>query len=873
MKKKDIEFLDVVTLRGPNIWTYRPVLEAWVDIGELEDYPSNTIPGFYERLSAWLPTLIEHRCSPGVRGGFLQRLREGTWPGHILEHVTLELQNLAGLPGGFGKARETSTRGVYKVIVRAWEEQVTRAALQEARDLVMAAIEDRAFDVQAAVARLRRMVDRHCLGPSTACIVDAADDRDIPYIRLFEGNLVQLGYGSRQRRIWTAETDRTSAIAEGISRDKDLTKSLLAECGVPVPEGRIANSPDEAWELAQDLGLPVVIKPSDGNHGRGVFTNVGSREEVEFAYAIAAEEGSDVLVERFVPGNEHRLLVVGDRVVAAARGETATVDADGVHTVLELIDRQLNTDPRRGSGENCPLNLVRIDSAARLELQRQGLAPEDVPDAGRRVLIQRNGNVSFDVTDLVHPEVAHAVTLAARVVGLDIAGVDVVAEDISRPLEEQRGAVVEVNAGPGLLMHLKPAIGEPKPVGRAIVDHLIAEGDDGRIPVVGVAGTNGKTVVARLVGRLLQLSGKHVGVACSAGMYLDQRVVHKSDGANWAVGRRLLMNRWVDAAVIENDSGVILGEGLPYDRCLVGVVTNLDEGDHLGAFDINDADAMFNVLRSQVDVVLPNGTAVLNARDPRVVEMANFCDGEVMFFGRDAALPAIASHVALGKRAVFVRDGHVVLASGRQEETLASLEALPLTLGGRVDFHVENVLAAVGAAWALGIPAGVIRVGIETFDIDHHDAPWQFTLFESGGTRVVVDDPHNVPALRALIAAMDRFPAAVRTAVYGGGMDRRDEDLVEQGRMLGEAFDRVILYDDATVTSRRPAGAARALLRRGLETGSRVRDIADEPDQGAAAARALRDPVDGEFVLLQSGEGVSDNTIELAQRWAHSPRA
>ena len=403
MKKKDIEFLDVVALRGPNIWTYRPVLEAWVDIGELEDYPSNTIPGFYERLTAWLPTLIEHRCSPGVRGGFLSRVKEGTWPGHILEHVTLELQNLAGLRGGFGKARETSTRGVYKVVVRAWQEQVTRTALNEGRDLVMAAIEDRPFDVDAAVTRLRRLVDKHCLGPSTACIVDAADDRDIPYIRLFEGNLVQFGYGSRQRRIWTAETDRTSAIAEGISRDKDLTKELLSTCGVPVPEGRLVDSEDDAWSAAEDIGLPVVVKPYDGNHGRGVFTNLTTREEVISAYRVAVDEGSGVIVERFVLGNEHRLLVVGNRMVAAAAGEPAWVTGDGKSTLTELIDHQINTDPRRGRTENHPLNPVRLDSAARLEIARQGLTEESVPADGQRVLLLVLGRVDLDVVhDLLH---------------------------------------------------------------------------------------------------------------------------------------------------------------------------------------------------------------------------------------------------------------------------------------------------------------------------------------------------------------------------------------------------------------------------------------------------------------------------------------
>ncbi|EKZ99962.1 MULTISPECIES: cyanophycin synthetase [Cupriavidus] len=875
MKKKDIEIFDVMSLRGPNMWTYRPVLEAWVDIGELEDFPSNTIPGFYERLSAWLPTLIEHRCSPGVRGGFLMRLKEGTWPGHILEHVTLELQNLAGMPGGFGKARETPIRGVYKVIVRAWHEEVTRAALFTARDLVMAAIEDRPFDVPAAVDNLRRLVDEHCLGPSTACIVDAADDRDIPSVRLSDGNLVQLGYGARQRRIWTAETDRTSAIGESISRDKDLTKSLLESCGVPVPEGRMVESAEDAWDAAEDIGVPVVVKPYDGNHGRGVFTNLMTREEVETAYAVAIEEGSGVIVERFVPGNEHRLLVVGGRVVAVAMGETASVVGDGKSTIDELIELQINSDPRRGSTEDHPLNRVRLDSAARLELKRQGYADGSaVPPEGRTVLIQRNGNVAFDVTDRVHPSVAAHASLAARVVGLDIAGVDLVAQDISRPLAEQRGAIVEVNAGPGLLMHIKPAEGEPRPVGRAIVDHLFPSRngveDDGRIPVVGITGTNGKTVVAKLVARLLQLSGKHTGLACSDGLFLDRRQVEKGgrgDRASWDAGHRILMNRAVEAAVFENDSGMILSQGLPYDRCQVGVVTNFGKPDHIGDFYVEDEDRMYNVLRTQVDVVLKTGVAVLNAADARLVEMAELCDGDVIFFGLSADLPAIAMHRAAGKRAVFVRDGKVVLATGNSETALTDVSAIPLTYAGRVAFQIENVLAAVATGWALGISNDLIRAGIVTFDVGQVDVPGRFTLFEHHGATVVVDDAHNAPALEALAAALDRFPSERRMLVFGAGVQRRDEDLIEQGKVIGATFDRVFLCEDQSVKRELPETEARALLKKGLYEGRRVTKIIDEGARRAAVEAALAQLVAGDLLVLQCDEGSTDSTVEQVHQW------
>jgi cyanophycin synthetase len=715
VSKKSIELLRVTHLKGPNIWTYRPVIEAWVDIGALEDHPSNTIPGFYERLTAMLPHLVEHRCGVGERGGFLERLREGTWAGHILEHVALELQNLAGMRTGFGKARETYRRGVYKVTFRTRQEQVGRAALQAGIDLVMAAIEDRPYDVAAAVARMRDMVDALHLGPSTAHIVEAATERKIPFIRLTEGNLVQLGYGASQRRIWTAETDQTSAIAEEIASDKDLTKSLLQSCGVPVPEGRLVESPEQAWEAAQDIGLPVAVKPRDGNHGRGVSLDLQTRPDVEAAYHIAHGQGSgSVIVEQFIPGNEHRLLVVGRRMIAAARGEAAWVTGDGQSSIVALIDSQLNSDPRRGEGEDFPLNLVKPLEGAEivLDLERQGFTAHDVPAAGQRVLIQRNGNVAFDVTDQVHPSIAAAAALAARVVGLDIAGIDMVLEDISRPLSAQRGAVIEVNASPGLLAHLKPADGQPRPIGQAIIAHLFGPEKDGRIPIVGVTGTQHTARISRLIAWLVHISGKHVGLACSEGFYLDARQVSASDSANWEAGQRVLINRSVEAAVFENSSRMILGEGLAYDKCSVGVVTDVSGHEALADYYIDSPDRLYNVVRTQIDVILPHGTAVLNAADPQVVEMASLCDGRVIFYGLDPELEALVAHRAAGERVVFVRANHIVLACGMEEIALLPLSSLKPAKAEKP----EMVMAAVAAAWALGITTELIAAGLRTFD-------------------------------------------------------------------------------------------------------------------------------------------------------------
>lgn len=718
---KSIEILSVKHLRGPNMWTYHPVIEVWVDIGDLEDYPSNLIPGFYDRLVHCLPSLIEHRCSYGEHGGFLKRVQEGTWPAHILEHLTLELQTLAGIPGGFGKARDGDRRGVYKVIVSAINEKVTLTALEYARDLYLALAQD-TEDASALLARLvdqlRDLSDDLLLGPSTSCIVMAAEERGIPSIRLSSGNLVQLGYGAKQRRIWTAETDRTSAIAESISRDKDLTKSLLSSAGVPIPEGRIVATADDAWEAAQDIGLPVVVKPIDGNHGRGVFINLFTQEEIEAAYAVAIDEGSAVLVERHILGDEHRLLVVGDRVVAAAKGETVWVTGDGKNTITDLIRLQINSDPRRGTAEECPLNPVRVDSAVELELARQQLQADSIPALDQKVLIQSNGNVAFDVTDQVHPDVASQVALAARVVGLEIAGVDLVAQDIGKPLEAQGAAIVEVNAGPGLLMHLKPATGKPQPVGKAIADHLFPLDADFRIPLVGITGSKGKTLVAEMVGHFLRLSNSYVGMSCSKGLFFGNRVIKKDNVSDWENARRTLLNRAVEAAVIENNHLSMLIEGLAYDRCQVGIVLNIDPTVTFPEYAIYDEDQLFSIVRTQVDVVLPSGAAVLNADDPMVAKMAELCDGEVIFFSRNEDAPIVVEHLKQGGRAVLVREHQIILRVGDRDEQVLRLPKNPKSTPETALWKPVNLAAATAAAWALDIPFNIIAAGTETFYSD-----------------------------------------------------------------------------------------------------------------------------------------------------------
>jgi cyanophycin synthetase len=721
MAFKDIQILRMNYLRGPNIWTYRPIIEALIDLGEMEDHPSNKIDGFNDRINTWLPGLVEHHCGVGHRGGFLTRLIGGTWMGHIMEHVSIELQLLAGARAEFGKAREISKRGIYKVVFRTEHEELGRESFLAARELVMAAANNLPYDITATVDRLKKIADLRCLGPSTACIVDAAVERKTPFIRLTEGNLVQLGYGSRQRRIWTAETDRTSAIAESISSDKDLTKRLLTQCGIPVPEGQIVKTADEAWEAAQDIGLPVVVKPLDGNRGWGVSLDVNTEEGVRKAWTAAEKEGSEVLIERYVRGDEHRVLVVGDRVVAATRGETACITGDGTSTVEQLIDTQINTDPRRGLAEGFPLDLIRLHTArgemSLLEIQRQGLQPDSVPVKGRIVVVQRNGNLNNDVTDLVHPDVAAVATLAARVVGLDIAGIDIVTQDISRPLEETHGAIIEVNAGPGLLMHVKPAVGEPRPVGKAIVEHLFGPNESGRIPVVGIVGSKQTTELSQLVAWLLHLSGRRTGLACKDGLFMDQHHLGKYDARGFETSERLLINRALDAAVFETTPAHILDEGLAYDRCLIGVVTNMPDTDDklIEKHDIQTAEQMRTVIRTQIDLVLPEGAAVLNADEEAVTTLAELSDGEVVYYAKAEDNATVMAHLQQGGRAVFCKEGHVILARGDQETQLFHLDLELIARLLKNGLHISTLLATVATAWSLDIAPLLIRAGLKNF--------------------------------------------------------------------------------------------------------------------------------------------------------------
>ncbi len=828
-------------LRGPNLWSKHTAIEAIVtcDVAERD---LRAMPSFETRLLELFPSMGALRGNTASTPFSMA---------HALELTTLALQAHAGCPVTFSRTSATEEPGVYQIVIQYTEEAVGRLAFEKAQALCLAAASGASFDVAAALAELRDLDEDERLGPSTGNIVDAALARGIPIRRLTSGSLVQMGWGSKQRRIQAAEIDRTSAIAEAIAQDKDLTKTLLHAAGVPVPLGRPVTSLDDGWAAAQELGLPVVVKPQDGNQGKGVSVGITDRRGFAEAYETAARYG-EVMVERYLPGHDFRLLVVGNQLVAAARRDPPLVTGDGERTVRELVDT-VNQDPRRGEGHASSLTKIRLDSIALARLAEQGLTPESVPSRGQRVVLRANANLSTggtatDVTDSVHPEVAARAIEAAQMTGLDICGIDVVCETVIKPLEEQNGGIVEVNAAPGLRMHISPSFGKGRDVGKAVIDHMYPDGDNGRIPVIAVTGTNGKTTTVRLAAHLLKAQGLRVGMTNTDGVYINGRQIDSGDCSGPRSARSVLMHPDVDAAVLETARGGLLREGLAFDQCQVAIVTNLGAGDHLGLNHITTLEDLAVLKRVIVDNVAPTGTAVLNAADPAVAAMAAHCPGSVTFFAQDGKHPVIQAHRARGQRVVFVERGDLVCAEGSFEKRLP-LARVPLTRKGQIGFQVENTMAAVGGAWGAGVPWDAIQKGLASFINDLHGVPGRFNVFDYRGATVIADYGHNPDAIAALVAGVDNMQANRRSVVISGAGDRRDEDIRNQTRLLGEAFDEVILYQDACQRGRAD-GEVLALLRDGLAGARRTTRVEEIHGEMLAIDTALHGLNKGDLCLI-----------------------
>ena len=837
-----MEVTRVRALRGPNLWSHHTAIQSIVSCGA-EEACISKMDGFEERIRARFPEISLFQPTGNA---------DAIPMAHVLELAALGLQAQAGCPVTFSRTAPTVDTQVYQVVVEYSEEEVGRLAMDLAQALCQSAVDDTPFDLPGALSQLKDLDEEVRLGPSTGSIVDAAVARGIPYSRMTEGSMVRFGWGSKQRRIQAAEMDITSAISEAIAQDKQLTKKLLAAAGVPVPTGRPVTDVEDAWKAACDIGLPVVVKPNDGNQGKGITVNITSQEQLAAAYTVARQFRDTVLVERYLPGNDFRLLVVGDKLVAAARRDPPKVVGDGVHTITQLVE-QVNADPRRGSGHSTSLTKIRFDDIARACLATQGFNAESVPAKGQRVNLRNNANLSTggsatDVTDDVHPDVAARAVAAAQMVGLDICGVDLVCDSILRPIEEQRGGIVEVNAAPGLRMHLTPSFGKGRAVGEAIISTMFKSGQNGRIPVVAVTGTNGKTTTVRLISHLLARNGMCVGMTNTDGVYVGGTVIDTGDCSGPKSARSVLLHPDVDAAVLETARGGVLREGLAFDRCDVAVVTNVGSGDHLGLNYITTVDELAVLKRVIVQNVSPKGTSVLNAADPNVAAMASKCKGAVIFFTADKFHPVMATHRAQGQAVVYSENGCIVACKGDFQHSMP-LADIPVTLGGAIGFQVDNVMASVAAAWALGLDWRIIQSGLRSFANDSDNAAGRFNMFKFRGATVIADYGHNPDAMLALVQAVEGLPATRRAVVISGAGDRRDEDIRQQTEILGNAFDEVVMFEDQCQRGR-SEGEVIALLREGLAKASRTTSSTEIYGEFLAIDTALDKLQDGELCLI-----------------------
>lgn len=854
-----MEISRIRALRGPNLWSRHTSIEAIVSCAEEEQHIAS-IAGFEDRLRARFPEIK-----------FLEtaRLENSFSMADALESAALGLQAQAGCPVTFSRTIQTVDTGIYQVVVAYTEEAVGRLAFEIAATLCRAAFEDTPFDLAEALTRLRELDEDIRLGPSTASIVNAAVSRGIPFRRLTEGSMVQFGWGSKQRRIQAAETGFTSAISEAIAQDKEMTKVLLSAAGVPVPDGRSVSTADDAWAAAQEIEAAVVIKPRDGNQGKGVAVNLKTEAEIRTAFEVAFKICSDVVVERYLSGQDYRLLVVGKQLVAAARRTPPEVIGDGEKTIQELVE-QVNLDPMRGDGHACPLTKIRLDSIALATIAQRGYDANSIPQKGEPVILRNNANLSTggtatDVTDDVHPEMAARAIEAAQMIGLDICGVDIVCESVLNTMEAQGGGVVEVNAAPGLRMHITPSFGKGRAVGEAIVSTMFKEGDDGRIPVVAVAGTNGKTTTVRLIAHMLGCNQYRVGMTSTDGVYIENKRIDTGDCSGPRSARNVLMHPDVDAAIFETARGGVLREGLGFDRCDVAVVTNIGIGDHLGLNFISTVEDLAVVKRVIVQNVAPNGMAVLNAADPMVANMASSCPGRVTFFAQDGNHALLATHRAQGNRTLHLDGSDIVLTEGTFEHRIA-VAAIPITHGGVIGFQVENAMAAIGAGWGLGLDWNVILRSLSTFENNANNTPGRFNLFSHKGATVIADYGHNPDAIEALTRAVEGMPAQRRMVVISGAGDRRDEDIRRQTEILGDAFDDVILYEDQCQRGRAD-GEVIALLRSGLANAKRTRNINEIQGELVAIDTALATLKTGDLCLILVDQ-VEEALAHIAMRVA-----
>ena len=796
-----MKIVDIKTMKGPNYWSVRRhnLTVMVLDLEEMEQFPTNKIDGFGDRLEAMFPSMYSHRCSVGCEGGFFQRVKEGTWMGHVIEHIALEIQTLAGMDCGFGRTRGYGEEGVYFVVFNHMVGRVGKYAAKASFRIAEALIAGEEYDLEEDIMNMKEIRQNEGLGPSTASIIKEAEARNIPWIRLNRYSLCQLGYGANQKRIQATVTSQTSNIGVDLACDKEETKLLLEQAEVPIPKGDIIRTERGLEEAVEYVGFPLVIKPVNGNHGRGITTDINSMDEALIAFKEAKEISRLVIVEKYITGEDHRLLVINNKLVAAAKRTPAHVIGDGKSTIQELVD-EVNKDERRGYGHEKVLTEIDINSLTLEILKEMNMTTESVPKKGEMVKLKSTANLSTggtaeDITELIHPYNVFMAERISKIIGLDICGIDIMAEDLTKPLNKSGGAVLEVNAGPGFRMHLQPTDGLPRNVGGHVVDMLFPPGSDSRIPIIAVTGTNGKTTTTRLIAHIAKMRGKKVGYTTTDGVYIQNRLLMTGDCTGPVSAEFVLKDPTVNFAVLECARGGILRAGLGFKKCDIGVVTNV-AGDHLGLKGIHTIDQLAKVKGVIPETVHKDGYSVLNADDDRVYAMRNNIESQFALFSMDEENPRILRHSRNNGVSAIYGNGYITIIKGEWKMRVAKAVNVPLTKGGKASFMIQNVLAAVLATYLQGFSIEDIKVAIESFIPSPSQTPGRLNMFNFNKFDVLLDYAHNPAGLRALHKYVEKLDGKPKVGIIAGIGDRRKQDNFELGQIAAEMFDEIIIRQD-----------------------------------------------------------------------------
>ncbi len=859
----------IQVLRGPNIWSIRrkKLIQMRLDLEEVEHTPTNKIEGFRERIEKLIPSLITHRCSEGVEGGFFQRIEAGTWMGHVIEHIALEIQTLAGMDTGFGRTRETKTPGVYNVVFNYIEENSGVYTAQQAVEIAQYLIDGRDYDIDACIKKLKEIRERERLGPSTGSIVEEAVARNIPWIRLGKNSLVQLGYGVNQQRFQATITGKTSSIAVDIACNKELTKKMLDEAAIPVPSGDLVVDEEDLENVIRKIGYPIVIKPLDGNHGKGSSINVNDWETAKIGMQYAQNYGRKVIVEKYITGYDFRVLVINHKMVAAARRVPANVIGDGELNIQQLIDKE-NLDPRRGYGHENVLTEILVDKDTNELLEKLNYTLETLPKKGEIVYLKSTANLStggtsIDVTDMIHPENVTMAERISRIIGLDVCGIDIMAENLTQPLKESGGAILEVNAAPGFRMHLAPSEGLPRNVAAPVVDMLYPQGKPVRIPIIAVTGTNGKTTTTRLISHIVKNNGYRVGFTTSDGIYIQNTMLTKGDTTGPISAEFVLKDPTVEFAVLETARGGILRSGLGFSYCDIGVLTNIKE-DHLGLNDIHNLKDLTRVKRVVLDSVKKDGWSVLNADDEYSMKLMNDLDSKVAIFSLDENNPHIKKFAKEGKITCVYEEGFITIKKGDWKIRIAKAYNIPITMEGKAKFMISNVLAASLATYLYGFEIEDIANSLRTFIPSAQLTPGRLNIFKFKKFNVLIDFAHNPAGYEAIEDYLKNVEATKKIGIISGVGDRRDEDIKECGKIAGRMFDYIIIRNEKHLRGRTEEEINGLIISGIQETGKGV-SYECIPKEIEALKHAMSMAEEGTFITALSD--VVSNAIELVQEY------